>query len=212
MQLILCEIEKMEKFKYEGETFDLEIENDHSYNINGVIVHNSHCSTKMIAGVHRPQLSAILDCEKAIYNIDDEISIPHVKNRVICNKNYIVSDGGCRDVGDISVALAAGADFVMIGSMLAGTEECIGKIEFNENGELVKQFYGMSSDTAMADVGIVLHEYKTSEGHTSKVAYKGSAEAVIKKIKGGLASAMTYTNSKNIEDLSYAQLVRVPRL
>ena len=110
-------------------TFDLEVNNSHSYNINGIIVHNSVCITRLKAGVGRPQLSTIIECADAAHQL-------HA---------YVMSDGGCVNPCDISKAFCAGADFVMLGGMLAGCDEAEGEKVLGADGKYYKKYYGMSS-------------------------------------------------------------------
>merc|ERR1712187_258138 len=100
----------------------------------------------------------------------------------------IVSDGGCTCPGDVAKALGAGADFVMLGGMLAGHDECSGEV-VEENGEYFKVFYGMSSDTAMKKYAGGVAEYRSSEGKTVKVPYRGPVDETIRDILGGIRSA-----------------------
>ena len=106
------EIHKSEIINNNKKTYDLEVEQDHSYNINGVIVHNSNCTTRKQTGVGRNQLSAVIECAEAAHAVD----------------GMICADGGITCVGDICKAYGAGADFVMVGSLVAGSDEADGEI------------------------------------------------------------------------------------
>lgn len=148
----------------------------------------SACTTRKIAGVGQPQLSTILECAKIAHNL----------------KAHIIADGGCRFVGDIVKAFGAGADFVMLGGMLAGTDESAGDliIENKENKEIkYKLFYGMSSQKAQ-EIYSDFKDYRASEGKVVKVPYKGPVRNIIHEIFGGLRSACTYTNSNSLHELS----------
>ena len=152
----------------------------------------SICTTRLVAGIGVPQLSAILDVKKGIKN----------------KKVSIISDGGIKFSGDIVKALAAGADAVMIGSLFAGTTETPGKL-IKKNGQLYKNFRGMGSIGAMnkgsADRYFQKKYKDTSkyvpEGVEGLVKFKGNVENIIYQLTGGLKSSMGYLGSKKIKDL-----------
>ena len=163
----------------------------------------SVCTTRKLTGVGRPQLSAILECSDAAHGVD----------------GFICADGGCTCAGDVAKAYGAGADFVMLGGMFAGTDEAAGEViertvETNEvveqNGELrhvlktekFKQFYGMSSQLAQEKHFGGMACYRASEGKVVEVPYKGSIENVIQEILGGVRSAMTYIGARELKDIS----------
>ena len=145
----------------------------------------SVCTTRLQTGVGYPQLSAIIECADAAHGLG----------------GHIVSDGGCVSPGDISKAFGAGADFVMLGGMLSGHDESGGEL-IEENGKKLKLFYGMSSDTAMKKYSGGVAEYRSSEGRTVKVPYKGSVEKTVLDILGGLRSSCTYVGAKKLKELS----------
>jgi GMP reductase len=145
----------------------------------------SVCTTRLQTGVGMPQLSAVLECADAAHG---------------CG-GHIISDGGITCPGDAAKAFGAGADFVMLGSMLAGHDECPGDL-IEDNGTKYKMFYGMSSDTAMNKHYGGVSNYRSSEGKTVKVKYKGPVENTIKDLLGGLRSTCTYVNAKKLKDLS----------
>jgi len=146
----------------------------------------SVCTTRLQTGVGMPQLSAIIECADAAHG---------------CN-GHIISDGGITCPGDMAKAFGAGADFVMLGSMLAGHEESGGELVEEENGEKFKVFYGMSSDTAMKKHYGGVNKYRSSEGKTVKVKFKGPVSNTIDDLLGGIRSTCTYVNAKNLKDLS----------
>jgi GMP reductase len=113
----------------------------------------------------------------------------------------IVSDGGCKIPGDIAKAFGGGADFVMLGGMLAGHTESGGKtIEIN--GKKFKQFYGMSSATAMNKHVGGIAEYRASEGKTVEIPYRGNVENTIQDFLGGLRSTCTYVGASRLKELT----------
>lgn len=142
------------------------------------------CETRIKTGVGYPQLSVCLENNKHVLELDHPC---------------LISDGGCRTPSDISKALAAGSDMVMVGGMFSGHDESGGSI-FEENGKKYKLFYGMSSDTAMKKHYGKVASYRTSEGKTIQVPYKGPVEKTVLDILGGLRSACTYVGAKNISE------------
>merc|ERR1711904_408998 len=103
-------------------------------------------------------------------------------------------------MGDVAKALGAGADFVMLGGMLAGHAECAGAV-VEENGSYFKVFYGMSSDTAMKKHSGGVAEYRSSEGKTVRVPYRGPVDETVRDIQGGIRSACTYVGAGELKEL-----------
>ena len=180
----LKKINSIERKKFSGTVFDLEVLGNHSYVANGVIVHNSVCTTRIQTGVGYPQLSAVIECADAAHGVG----------------GHIMADGGCVCVGDISKAFCAGADFVMLGGMLAGHTESAGDEEII-NGEKYKLFYGMSSETAMNNHNGGMASYRASEGKTIKLKHRGSVKGTIENILGGIRSTCTYIGAKSLKDM-----------
>ena len=113
---------------------------------------------------------------------------------------------------DVAKAFGAGADFVMLGGLLAGHDECAGDMVSDESGNLYKKFYGMSSDTAMKKYSGGVATYRAFEGKTVQVEYRGPINNTIQQILGGLRSACTYTGAKNLKQLpKCTTFVRVNR-
>lgn len=146
----------------------------------------SVCTTRKKAGVGYPQLSAILECADAAHGLNA----------------HIVSDGGCTCPGDVAKAFGAGADFVMLGGMLAGHDQSGGETLADAAGKKYKLFYGMSSTTAMQKYKGGVADYRASEGKTIRIPYKGDVEATAKDILGGLRSACTYVGARKLKELS----------
>ena len=140
----------------------------------------SVCTTRIKTGIGYPQLSAVIECADAAHGLDA----------------HIIADGGCVNSGDIVKAFAAGADFVMLGGMLAGHDECDGEVE---NG--VMKFYGMASESAMSRHGNH-NAYRGVEGKTVEVEYRGKADDTIKDILSGIRSACTYVGATRLKTLS----------
>ena len=145
----------------------------------------SVCTTRKKTGVGYPQLSAVLECMDAAHGLG----------------GHIISDGGCTCPGDICKAFGAGADFVMMGGMLSGHDQCGGEVVVKQNGRKVKQFYGMSSETAMNRHHGGVAEYRASEGKTVEVPYRGDVEPTVLDILGGLRSACTYVGASKLKEL-----------
>jgi len=140
----------------------------------------SVCTTRIQTGVGYPQLSAIIECADAAHGLG----------------GHIIADGGCTCPGDVAKAFGAGADFVMLGGMLAGHDEGGGTVE---NGRVT--FYGMSSDTAMERHHGGVAEYRSSEGRTIDIPYRGSVKKTVLDILGGLRSTCTYVGAECLKQL-----------
>lgn len=165
----------------------------------------SVCTTRIQTGVGYPQLSAVIECADAAHGLG----------------GHIVADGGCTCPGDVAKAFGAGADFVMLGGMFAGHDEGGGEIitkcfktgertvyDDGEIGGPIMQekkfvsFYGMSSDTAMNKHSGGVADYRSSEGRTVEVPYRGPIKNTVKDILGGLRSACTYVGAPSLKQLS----------
>ncbi len=145
----------------------------------------SVCTTRVKTGVGYPQLSAIIECADAAHGLGGQI----------------IGDGGCKIPGDVAKAFGAGADFVMLGGMLAGHSESGGDL-IEEDGKPYRLFYGMSSKTAMDKHAGGVAEYRASEGKTVKVPYKGAVANTVKDILGGIRSTCTYVGAPCLKELS----------
>jgi GMP reductase len=161
----------------------------------------SVCTTRIQTGVGYPQLSAVIECADAAHGLG----------------GHIIADGGCTTPGDVAKAFAAGADFVMLGGMLAGHDEGGGEVitksylsnelseqtgeQYVETKEFI-QFYGMSSKSANNKHFGGLKEYRSSEGRTVLVPYRGAVENSIQDILGGLRSTCTYAGAVRLKHLS----------
>ncbi|MSQ51831.1 MAG: GMP reductase [Betaproteobacteria bacterium] len=155
----------------------------------------SVCTTRKVAGVGYPQLSAIIECGDAAHGLG----------------GLICSDGGCTSPGDLAKAFGGGADFVMLGGMLAGHDECNGEVE--EIGGVRKmRFYGMSSSTAMKKYAGGVANYRASEGKEVLIDYRGPVEGTVQEILGGVRSACTYVGARRLKELSKrTTFIRVAR-
>ena len=153
----------------------------------------SICTTRMVAGVGVPQISAIMEVKKVLKK----------------NKIKIISDGGIKFSGDIAKALAAGADAIMMGSIFAGTEESPGK-KYKIKGKIYKNYRGMGSIGAMSAGSANRYFQKNfkdkskfvPEGVEGRVEYKGKVAKIIYQLQGGLKSSMGYIGAKNLADIN----------
>ena len=145
----------------------------------------SVCTTRKKTGVGYPQLSAIIECADAAHGLS----------------GHILCDGGCSVPGDFGKAFGGGADFIMSGGMFSGHTESGGK-KVEIDGKYFKEFYGMSSSTAMEKHSGGVATYRTSEGKRVLIPYKGSVVNTILDILGGLRSTCTYVGSDKLKNLS----------
>ena len=145
----------------------------------------SVCTTRIQTGVGYPQLSAVMECADAAHGLGA----------------HIIADGGCTCPGDVAKGFGGGADFVMLGGMFAGHDEGKGKIIKN-NGSKYIQFYGSSSDIANKKHYGGLSTYRSSEGRTVKVKYRGKIKDTISNILGGIRSSCTYVGAPSLKQLS----------
>ena len=163
----------------------------------------SICTTRMVAGIGVPQISAIMEVKKALNK-----------------KNIkIISDGGIKFSGDIAKALAAGADAIMMGSIFAGTDESPGK-KFKSNGKIYKQYRGMGSIGAMSSGSANRYFQKNfkdkskfvPEGVEGRVEYKGKVSKIIYQLKGGLRSSMGYIGAKSLNQIAKkAEFIKITK-
>ena len=152
----------------------------------------SICTTRMVAGIGVPQISAIMEVKKSLKN----------------KKIKIISDGGIKFSGDIAKAIAAGADAIMMGSIFAGTSESPGK-KFSIKGKIYKQYRGMGSIGAMSSGSANRYFQKkfkdkskfVPEGVEGRVEFKGNVSKIIYQLKGGLRSSMGYIGAKNLKQI-----------
>ncbi len=145
----------------------------------------SVCTTRIQTGVGYPQLSAVIECADAAHGLGA----------------HIIADGGCTCPGDVAKGFGAGADFVMLGGMLAGHDEGKGKIVKN-NGSKYIEFYGSSSLTANKKHYGGLSDYRSSEGRIVRVKYRGKIKDTISNILGGIRSSCTYVGAPSLKQLS----------
>jgi GMP reductase len=145
----------------------------------------SVCTTRKMTGVGYPQLSAVIECADAAHGLGGQIC----------------ADGGCAVPGDLAKAFGGGADFVMLGGMLAGHDECAGDI-VERDGKKFKRFYGMSSRAAMEKYAGGVAEYRAAEGKEVLVEYRGPVADTLQGILGGVRSACTYVGAHKLKELT----------
>jgi GMP reductase len=145
----------------------------------------SVCTTRKMTGVGYPQLSAVIECADAAHGLGGQIC----------------ADGGCVVPGDLAKAFGGGADFIMLGGMLAGHEECAGEV-VERDGKRYKRFYGMSSRTAMEKYAGGVAQYRASEGKEVLVDFRGPVAETLQDILGGVRSACTYVGAHKLKELT----------
>jgi GMP reductase len=145
----------------------------------------SVCTTRKMTGVGYPQLSAIIECADAAHGLG----------------GFICADGGCTSPGDLAKAFGGGADFVMLGGMLAGHDECTSEVVELDGARKVP-FYGMSSRAAMGKHSGGVAHYRASEGKEVLLDSRGPVEGTLQDILGGVRSACTYVGARKLKELS----------
>ncbi|MBC3869780.1 GMP reductase [Undibacterium oligocarboniphilum] len=145
----------------------------------------SVCTTRKMTGVGYPQLSAIIECADAAHGLGGQIC----------------ADGGCVVPGDLAKAFGGGADFIMLGGMLAGHDECAGDL-IERDGRQFKRFYGMSSKAAMDKYAGGVANYRASEGKEVLIPYRGPVADSLQDILGGVRSACTYVGAHKLKELT----------
>ena len=145
----------------------------------------SVCTTRIMTGVGYPQLSAVIECADAAHGLGGRIC----------------ADGGCTTPGDLAKGFGGGADFVMLGGMLAGHTECAGEL-VERDGQQYQRFYGMSSRTAMEKYAGGVAHYRASEGKEVLLPYRGPVADTVQEILGGVRSACTYVGARKLRELT----------
>ncbi|NBT57562.1 GMP reductase [bacterium] len=183
----------------------------------------SQCETRKMTGIGYGTFSCVQECSHATHGLRSNSG----------RLGLVMSDGGCRTPGDVCKALCGGSDFVMLGGMFAGTDECDGEWDYEYKNSLgyweklkpnqspvdpirLKKthltFYGMSSHYAQEKHGSGKKKYRASEGKVSKVPFKGSVEDIIQEVLGGVRSCGAYIGAKNLKDYSKcAKFIRIAR-
>jgi IMP dehydrogenase len=187
---IYAKVISIEEEDVDMDVFNLEVEEDHSYVANRVAVHN--CTTRIVTGAGVPQLTAIMNCVQEARGT----GVP------------IIADGGIKFSGDVSKAIAAGADVVMIGSLFAGTEEAPGELILYQ-GRSFKAYRGMGSIGAMrtgakdryAQETVEQESKLVPEGIEGRVPYKGTLADMVTQLVGGLRAGMGYTGCRTIKEM-----------
>lgn len=188
MKFKLKEITSIKTKHYKGTVHDLTVDKDHSYTIEGTVVHNSICSTRIQTGHGVPSLDSVIDCAETTHDV------------------AIIADGGIKNSGDIAKALAAKADFGMIGSILAGTDCTPGDIIVGHDGSKRKVYRGMASKDAQMDWR---GKHSSLEGISTTVPFKGPTVEVVEQLENGIRSAFSYTGARTIGEFwSKAKFIR----
>lgn len=181
----LVPITSIETKHYVGKVYDLTVADNHSYNINGIVVHNSLCTTRIKTGFGVPNVTSLAD-------VSAVARVP------------VIACGGIRNSGDIAKALACGASSVILGSLLAGTKETPGAILEKPNG-LYKRYRGAASLETKSIHG---QATRNVEGESTIVPFKGGIKFIVEGILDGLRSALSYAGAESIVTFS-PEIVRV---
>jgi IMP dehydrogenase len=173
----LKKIKNITKQSYSGKVYDLAVDDNFTYNINGVIVHNSLCTTRIKTGFGVPNVTSL----------EEVLKVAEVP---------VMADGGIRNSGDIAKALALGADCVMLGSILAGTTEASGKMIITDAG-LYKEYMGSASALSKKVNGFAV---KNIEGESTKIPYKGDLKQIFEDLIDGVKSALSYAGANDLNE------------
>ena len=182
----LVEIEEISVKNFNGTVYDFEVEDDHSYTVDDVIVHNSVCRTRSNTGVGKPQFSAIKEVYDAIHGITN---------------TKIIADGGIKTTGDIAKALIF-ADAVMVGAVLAGTSETPGDAFPEPGTDLTnRSFYKVYGGSASMENKVKNgQKARFVEGEMLKVPFKGKAKYLLREIQDGLQSSFSLSGCNNLKE------------
>lgn len=181
----LVRITSKQLVPYRGKVHDLTVQDDHSYVVNKTIVHNSHCSTRIMTGCGVPQLTAVMD----VARLHQDTDVPF----------YTMATGGLRYPGDVAKAIVAGADLVMTGKMFAGTEETPGAAFYDSKTKsYMKMYQGEASLSYKRSHGM---DIRNVEGESSLVPYIGPAGNKLEEILQGLRSALSYVGVHTLPEL-----------
>jgi len=160
------------------------------------------CKTRIVTGVGYPTITCIDECSHVAHGLNNGVK----KLGLVC------SDGGCKNPGDLAKAYVAGADFVMVGSMFSGTDEC-DQEEILVNGKKHYRFYGMSSHLAQEIHAEGKKNYRASEGEEFIIPAKGPVDDVVQEVLGGIRSSCAYIGANNIKDMpKCGEFIRVNRI
>lgn len=226
MKFTLEPITKIDSYEVINETvYDIEIENDHSFCVqDGIVVHNSACTTRFLTGCGTPQLSSCLENSYVAHGLQNG-------NKKL---GLIVSDGGHKTVGDVCKSLCAGSDFVMLGGYFAGSDSCDGEWEYEyscgkgsshpfwqpldpgyetEKRKTKFTYYGMSTHHAQELYEDNIKNYRASEGTKITVKYKGTVDKVVQELLGGIRSCCCYIGASHIKHMAKcSQFCRVTKV
>lgn len=185
MKFKLKKIEIIEKVSYIGSVYDLEVEEDHSYNVKNIIVHNSGagCQTFLQTGHGAPLAYSIMQSKIAKDQFEHK---------------SIIADGGIKNAGDMVKSIGLGADFVMLGSLLAATKASPGEVIKDSTGRWRKVYRGSASTESQKAAG---KNKIREEGVSSTVPYAGKLESFLETMKNGLQSGCSYSGANNLKEL-----------
>ena len=187
----LIEIETIDVIDYDGEVFDLTVEDNHSYVVEDCVVHN--CNTTTYTGIYYPMASLIEKCNE-------------IKNQFYSRNIKLIADGGITTYRDAFKALALGADYVMMGSRLCQCEDSAGVIKTDSNGNSYKVYYGMASEYGSHLLG---KDTDAPEGMVKEYKIKPPIAKFAHLFSKYLKSTMSYCNAKNLDEFIGKQTLNV---
>jgi len=186
MKFKLVEVKSKDEVSFNGTVYDLTVEDNHSYNVDGIIVHNSVCETRKNTGVGVPQLHALMEIKEAM------VGLP------------VISDGGIKYPGDVAKALKY-SDAVMIGSLFSGTAETPGHVYKNVEGQFYKTYGGSSSGENKVKNG---NQNSFVEGVIKTVPFKGHVKYIVREIEDSLRSSFSYSGSLNLKNFQERSILK----
>lgn len=194
MRFKLVEIKSKKYEHYSGVVHDLTVEDDHSYNVEKIVVHNSICKTRIQTGCGIPTLYSVAEAA---------ISRDYMSNNYPRSKSVsIIADGGIRYPADLVKSIASGADAIMCGRILAATDETPGDMVLDYESGIRKKIYaGMASEEVQIKARGGLKPLTCAEGVSTMIECNGSVKGILSEFLGGLKSGMTYVNARNISEL-----------
>lgn len=197
----IIKISKIETFPYKGKVFDLTVEKDHSYNINGIAVHNSACTTGVQTGIHASMVWLLSEIQKfktgdiwVTENKTDSIRFDYWLRTNGYKATKIIADGGIDTIDKAIKCLALGADYVMMGKLFAQCEEACGAVDAFHN----RKYYGMASEQGQKDISGGVH--KNAEGIETWVPIKYTLNEFLDKFEAALRSCMSYCGAHNLDE------------
>jgi IMP dehydrogenase len=195
----LCEIESVEYVPFKGRVYDLEVAGDQSYNVGGIIVHNSICSTAKNTAFGVPMVTSLLECAEGKAEVG----------------GMLIADGGIRSAADILKAIACGADFVFCGKLLAATD--LAEVPFYLEDKVSRcasfrakycEYAGMASHEMRMRNGTHDTTNVSIEGVSGLIKYAGTTKSVIENVEANLRAGLSYCGSRNWDEFYENVVIR----